>query len=204
MHANQREGIVGQRAASLFHVAAHAIPVGQVLRPYGLACEQQALLRQCERALDDGAHAIEHLLEGVRRDVPSAPGRYSPEMVLLEAIFESVRRYVQPGAPSRLEVVFTWRTRSVAERFCAEYCSGAVIHRCALVEGMAVERDGALVVAAFNAFEQSGLLTGRLRRVEERAELYWRGQELMAFPEVLVRGIVRVEAIDGDGDQSPA
>jgi hypothetical protein len=124
-------------------------------------------------------------------------------MVLLEAIFERVRRHVQPEAPSRLEVVFAWSTRSVAERFCAEYCPGAVIHRCVLVAGMSVERDGALVVAAFDAFEQPGLLAGRLRRVEERAEQYWRGQEPMAFPEVLVRGIVRVEAIDGEGDQSP-
>jgi hypothetical protein len=125
-------------------------------------------------------------------------------MVLLEAIFERVRCHVQPEAPSRLEVVFTWSTRSLAERFCAEYCPGAVIHRCALIEGMAVERDGALVVAAFDAFDQLGPLAGRLRRVEERAEQYWRGQVPMAFPEVLVRGIVRVEADDAAPEQSPS
>ena len=204
MHANQREGIVGQRAASLFHVGAHPVPVGQVLRPYGLACEQQTLLRQCERALVDGADEIEHLLEGVRRDVPSTPGRYRLEMVLLEAIFERVRRHVQPEAPSRLEVVFTWRTRSVAERFCAEYCPGAVIHRCTLVAGMTAERDGALVVAAFDAFDQPGPLAGRLNRLEERAEQYWRAQEPMAFPEVLVRGIVRVESVDVASEQFPS
>jgi hypothetical protein len=195
--------MVGYSAASLFHVSAHPIPVGQILRPYALAREHHTLLRQSRSALADGFEAVEHLLDGVLRNLPSTPGRYRPEMVLLEAIFERVRRHVQPEAPSRLEVVFTWSTCSVAERFCAEYCPRAVIHRCALIEGMAVERDGALVVAAFDAFDQPGPLAGRLRGVEERAEQYWRAEGPMVFPEVLVRGIVRVEAIDGEGDQSP-
>jgi hypothetical protein len=202
VHANKREGMASQRAVLLFHVGAHPIPVGQILRPYALAREHHSLLRQSWSALADGFEAVEHLLDGVLRNVPSTPGRYRPEMVLLEAIFERVRRNVRPEAPSRLEVVFTWGTRSVAERFCAEYYPGAVIHRCTLVEGMAVERGGALVVAAFEAFDQPGPLAGRLRGVEERAEQYWRAQEPMGFPELLVRGIVRVDAVDVAGKQS--
>jgi hypothetical protein len=122
-------------------------------------------------------------------------------MVLLEAAFEQARMRTAPRLPSRLDAVYTWRNLGLAERFRAEYRPTGVVHRCALVAGTSLERDGALVVEAFEVTDLVAPSDEDLRRVEVRAARYWRGREPMALPELLVHGTVVVESVVGGGDE---
>jgi hypothetical protein len=191
-------------AVPLFHVAARALPVGEALRPYAVAQEYAALLRLAERALEVGPKAVGHLLAGDSWRSLVQEGGYQAEMVLMEAIFERVRGRIAPRAPSRLEAVYAWGNLALARRFRATYRRDGIIHRCALVAGTAVERDGALVVEAFEAADLGYPSADDLRRVEERAVRYWEARAPMAFPELVVRGTVVVEAIvDADEEAWP-
>jgi hypothetical protein len=64
-----------------------------------------------------------------------------------------------------------------------------------LVAGTAEERDGAVVVEAFETADLADPRPRDLRRVEALAVQYWVAQAPMAFPELLVRGHVRVEGL---------
>ena len=182
-------------AGSLFHVAAGPIPAGEVLKPYAVAREYAALVRLAGAALAGGPAAVRRLLAGEAWGGLLRQGDYRAEMVLLEAIFERARLGAAPALPSRLEAVYVWSSLALARRYRAKYRPRGVIHRCALVEGTTVERDGALVVAAFEAADLARPSAADLQRVMERAERYWRADEPMDFPELLVRGAVAVAAV---------
>ena len=185
----------------LFHVADRALPAGQALRPYAVAREYPALVRLAQRAVGDGPGAVRDLLAGEAWGRLVRQGGHRAEMVLLEAAFERARVRTAPDLPSRLDAVYAWGSLALAERFRAAYRPDGVVHRCALVVGTTVERDGALVVGAFEAADLANPSPEDLRRVEERAVRYWQAREPMALPELLVRGTVVVDAVVGAGDE---
>ena len=179
----------------LLHVSDMALPVGTELRPYAIAQNHRELLRLAVRAIDKGPDAVVDLLAGAAWSHLVTLGDYLAGMVLLEAVFERVRLQIAPDLPSRFGVVFAWGTLADAVRYRDAYLPAGVIHRCAVVAGRSVERDGSLVVRAFEeanfAHPQA---TGR-SRADEHAVRYWRGQVPMAHPEVLVEGTVVVEEV---------
>jgi hypothetical protein len=184
-----------QLKAPLFHVGATALPIGQVLRPYAIAEEHAALLRQAARALAEGPAAVDRILSGPEwTSLRGQPGQPAP-MVLLEATFEHVRARIAPSFPSRLDAVFAWRSLGLARRFCLAHRRGGVIHRCEVVEGFAVERDGAFVVEAFETTDLTNPSPADLRLVEDLASRYWQGNGPMTFPEMLICGSVAVVEI---------
>ena len=77
--------------STLFHVAAHALPSGQILRPYAVASEYPELVRRAAEAIAAGQAAIQRLLEGEEWDRLVRQGNHRSEMVLLEAAFERAR-----------------------------------------------------------------------------------------------------------------
>ncbi|MGH2614985.1 MAG: hypothetical protein ACRDJC_07085 [Thermomicrobiales bacterium] len=179
----------------LFHVATGVLPVGHVLHPYAIAREHRALISLADHAASVGPGAMRDFLAGAEwRDLLQQRD-HRAEMVLLEALFERARVRVAPRLPSRLDAVFAWRTLAVARRYRAEYHPSGVIHRCSLAAGTAIERDGALVVAAFEAADLARPSARDLRLVDERAERYWLAQAPMALPETLVHGSVVIEAV---------
>jgi hypothetical protein len=188
----------------LFHVAARALPAGRALRPYAVARDYPALVRLAREALDAGPDAVRLLLAGEAWGRLLGQGGHQAEMVLLEAAFERARVRTAPWSPSRLDAVYAWGTFSLADRFRAEYRPTGIIHRCVLVAGTTVERDGALVVEAFEVANLASPSGEDLRRLETRAARYWRAQAPMALPELLVHGTVVVGAVvEGDDVARP-
>ncbi len=179
----------------LFHVANRRLPAGETVRPYSIAREYADLLQLVGQALDAGPDALQTLVASAVWDQVQRHGGDRAAMILMEATFERVRLRTAPQLPSRLDAVYAWRGLDLAERFRAGYRPAGVIHRCALVSGTAVERDAALVVAAFETTDLRVASAEALQRVEEIATRYWQGSAPMAWPEVLVAGTVAVEAV---------
>ena len=121
-------------------------------------------------------------------------GNYRSEMILLEAAFEQARLNTAPSLPSRLDAVFTWANLTLARRFHARYRPAGIVHRCSLTNGTTLERDGALVVEAFEAANLSQPSEHDFQLVEERATRYWQAPSPMALPELLIHGTVVIEA----------
>ncbi len=180
---------------SLFHVATQALPTGQVLRSYAVASEYPHLVRLAELKIGAGQAAIQRLLASEEWVGLVRLGGYRSEMVLLEAAFERARVKTAPHLPSRLDAVYVWSSLALAQRFQAKYRPSGIIHRCALVDGTTLERDGALVVEAYEAANLTHPSEHDFRLVEERATRYWHAQTPMTLPELLVHGTVIVESI---------
>ena len=166
-----------------------------MLRPYAIARDHGDLLRHAVQAIGEGPEAVANLLAGTAWNRLTASGDSRAGMVLLEAAFERVRMRIAPDLPSRFEVVFAWSTMADAIHYHDAYQPSGVILRCTLVAGRSVERDGALVVEAFEEANLAQPQATDLPRAEEHAIRYWRGQAPMAHPEVLVEGTVLVEGI---------
>jgi hypothetical protein len=116
-------------------------------------------------------------------------------MILLEALFERVRLAVAPRSSSRLNAIFAWRSLGLARRYRADYQPDGVVLRCILDTGTVEERDGAVVVEAFEIANLADPSPRDLRQVEGLAMRYWVAQAPMTFPELLIRGRVRVEGV---------
>ena len=185
----------GDSPVPLYHVSACLIPVGRVLLPYAVGRECATALRLAVSALGEGSEALALLLAGDAWKRLRGEGEHVAEMILLEALFERVRVAVAPRAPSRLNAVFAWRSLGLARRYRADYRPGGVVLRCVLDAGTSEERDGAVVVEAFETADLADPRPRDLRRVEALAVRYWVARAPMAFPELLVRGRVRVEGV---------
>ena len=175
----------------VFHVSTQTIPPGQALQPYRLGVVYADLIATTRHALASGPEAVQALLGTAAWARLPAQQAYLPEMVILEAVFEHVRCQRAPGFPSRLASSFAWARIELAQRFCTDYLPQGVIHRCHVVAGTAVELDGGLVAAGINLRNP---LDDELHQLEQRAHRYWRARQPMTFPELVVRGTVRVEA----------
>lgn len=178
----------------VFHVAAMPIEIGQAIRPYAITPESLVRLGLRHDTPTAGLDADRDLIDAALRFDGILAGVYGGAMVLLEAIFERVRLLTAPALPGRLGAVFGWSTPVLAKRYLTGYQPGGIIHRCRIVSGNRMERDGALVVEAFELANLANPEPGDLRLVEERAERYWLGRAPMAFPELIVHGTVVVEA----------
>lgn len=190
------DGLAAQKGdLVLFHVSALALPAGTVLRPYAIAHDHRDLIWQAVRAIDEGPHAVTALLGGTAWNRLVSDEEFRAGMVLLEAAFERVRRRIAPALPSRLGVVFAWSTLADAVGYRDVYQPAGIIHSCILVAGRRVERDGTLVVGAFETANLAQPRATDLPRAEEHAVRYWGGQAPMAHPEVLVEGTVVVADI---------
>src|SRR5215203_108822 len=191
----------GERGGSpvpLYHVTAHPIPVGRVLLPYAIGREYATVLRLASSALREGSEALALLLAGDAWEHLRGEGEHLAEMILLEALFEQVRIAVMPQSPGRLGAVFAWESLGLAHWYRAEHLPGGVVLRCVLDAGTAEERDGAVVVEAFETADLTDPRPRDLQRVAVLAERYWVARAPMAFPELLVRGRVRVEGVITD------
>jgi hypothetical protein len=189
-------------APPLYHVAARPIPAGQALRPYAIARRHPELFRLTDEALAAGPDALRRLLADEAWTALRQQGDHQAEMALLEAVFERTRVELAPRLPSRLEAVYLWGSLALARRYRTAYNPNGTIHRCVFVAGASVERDGALVVEAYESADLTEPSEADLRAVAERAHRYWSAETApMSLPELLVRGTVVVEAIeDADTD----
>lgn len=181
-------------SSSVFHVGDHRLAPGQALRPYAIARDCARVLGLADHALDGGADAVRRLLAGDACEHSSGGDGCRLEMVLLEAIFDRVRLRDAPGSPGRLDAVFAWPSLALARRFRDGYRPRGIIYRCA-VAGTAAERDAGLVVEAYEVADLRHPAARDLRRVADRARRYWQARRPMALPELLVHGVVVVEAI---------
>ena len=195
MEESRAPGDWGDSPVPLYHVSACPIPVGRVLLPYAVGRERASAVRLAVSALGEGSEALALLLAGDAWKRLRGEGEHVAEMILLEALFERVRVAVAPRSPSRLNAVFAWRSLGLARRYRADYRPGGVVLRCVLDAGTAEERDGAVVVEAFEIADLADPRPRDLRRVEALAVRYWAARAPMAFPELLVRGRVRVEGV---------
>lgn len=195
MEETRAPGDGGASPVPLYHIAANPIPVGKVLLPYAVGRERAAVLQLAASALWEGSDALARLLAGEAWQRLRGEDGYVAEMVLLEALFERVRVALVPRSPSRLGAVFAWESLDLARRYRTEYQPGGVILRCVLAAGTAEEHDGAILVEAFETADLADPRPQDLRRVEGLAVRYWAGRAPMAFPELLVRGRVRVEGV---------
>jgi len=195
MEEMRAPGDWGDSRVPLYHVTASPIPAGRVLLPYAIGRERATVLRLAVSALGEGSEALALLLAGDVWEHLRREGDRVADMILLEALFERVRVAVVPRSPSRLGAVFAWGSLSLARRYRADYLPGGVVLRCILDAGTAEERDGAIVVEAFETADLADPRPRDLRRVEALAVRYWVAQAPMAFSELLVRGRVRVEGV---------
>lgn len=175
---------------TLFHVAKGPIPVGQRLRPYHLRTTYEPLVVAALEALATDTDAVARLLANAEWVRLAARREYLCELILLEAIFERTRTQVAPLLPSRLDTVFGWRTLATAQVFRARYRPDGAIYRCAAVGRAGTARDGALVAAGIDLARS---LAGELGAVEQRAIRYWKGEEPMELPEMLIEGTLIIQ-----------
>ena len=193
------QAVAGVESRVVYHVGATMIGVGQVIRPYVMGPDTLARQALTRAILLGGPEAARHLPDAAWHVNEIDEGFYSGGMIVLEAVFEWVRLHKAPALPGRLGAVFGWRTPLQARRYRTEYCPGGVIHLCKIMSGHAMERDGALVVEAYEAANLANPRTDALHLVQDHALRYWRGQPPFVFPELIVHGTVVVEAhIDPD------
>jgi hypothetical protein len=178
----------------VFHVAATPIKVGQAIRPYAISPEALARVGLTRELLSAEQIAHRRLIDAALRSNELLAGVYGGSMILLEAVFEQARLRTAPALPSRLGAIFAWSTPDLAKWYRTTYRPGGTIHRCTMVSGQSVERDGALIVEAFEVAGLANPAPGDLRLVEEQALRYWHGQALFDFPELIIHGTVVVEA----------
>lgn len=189
---------------TVFHVGHRPLAPGTMLRPYymgklaGRISEIQAVLAQgpsesLKFLSTTTWPAAEQL--GLESDYPSDVIKM---MAVLEAIFEDARRRFAPAMPSRLASTFAWPTLAAAERFKAAYLPAGALHRCRVVAGPVIERDGGLLPPGIDL--QAGSVSGpafqkELKATRRRAEAYWRGHQPREFPELLIAGSVMTVAV---------
>jgi len=162
---------------------------------------------QIQSVIDEGPAALTRHLsdpEWQRLNVESDERGFEPEglkmMIVLEAIFEQARSKIAPSLTSRINCVFTWPSLELARRFRIQYIPEGTIHRCHVIEGLAVELDGGLLPPGINLVDLSpGALSDEVRATQARAEKYWNAQASPDFPELLIVG--RVEVVDLVNDQ---
>ena len=165
------------------------------------------LVTQIQSVIDEGPAALARHLsapEWERLNVDSDELGLEPEgvkmMIVLEAIFEQVRLKSAPSLPSRMNCVFTWPSLELARRFRIQYVPGGTIHRCRVIEGLAVELDGGLLPPGINLVDLSpSALSHEVRATRARAEKYWNAPASPDFPELLIVG--SVEVVDPVNDQ---
>ncbi len=194
----EAKGVSGGRDESralLYHIAAGPLPIGRVLLPYAVGRERATVLRLAIRALREGSDALTLLLAGAAWERLREEGKQVAATVLLEALFERVRVALVPQSHSRLGAVFCWGSLDLAHRYRTHYPPGGVILRCVRDAGTAEERDGAVVVEAFETTHLADPRPRDLHRAERLAARYWIAQAPMAFPELLVRGRLRVAGV---------
>lgn len=187
----------------IFHVARAPLAAGVTLRPYALGRDCREAAMELTRTRADGLDAVAGLIESHGWPGCKSAGRYPDPLIVLEAAFEWVRTEVAPELPSRLDAVFAWQTETLAREFRDTYQPGGTIHRCRVVAGRQVTRDGALVVAAYESTGLAEPSVHDLLCLERHAACYWRPEAVLRYPEVLVQGTVVVDAIvDKDGTES--
>jgi len=150
-------------------------------------------LRQAVDAVAAGPASLETLLPEQWLALAPAEERARTQLVL-EAVFEHARVRVNEALPSRADCAFAWRTLDVARRFAAQYVPGGTIYRCTVIDGIAIELDGGLLPPGIDL---SRPVDQELPRVLERAGRYWRGEQPMTYPELLLTGTVIVDGPAG-------
>ncbi|CAH2032271.1 GrpB family protein [Trichlorobacter ammonificans] len=183
----------------VYQVSTIPLAAGDQLRPYYL----QRYTEEIEAAMAAIAAGEDALLDhcsaegGRRLPLPHEFPALGPEqltmMIVLEALFELVRRHEAPHLPSRLKSIFTWPERELAHRFRDAYVPGGIIHRCVIRSGSALDCDGALLPPGINLdVPNQSALADEVRRVRQRALRYWHRAHAPEFPELLVNGDVEV------------
>lgn len=188
----------------VYQVSTVPLKSGDQLRPYYL----QRYARMIEITMSTIAAGEESLLSHCRseewqrlalpREFPSLDSSQLTMMIVLEALFEQVRREKVSHLPSRLKSVFTWSELELARRFREAYLPGGVIHRCVIRSGSALELDGALLPPGINLeHTEPHDMANEVSIVQQRALRYWQRAHKPEFPELLVQGTVEVVVREG-------
>ena len=188
----------------VFRVDRSPMPPGTLVNPYYMASHLR-LIDEARLAVDSGAPGLLDYLRTARiADANSQPEELPASdrlrmMIVLEAVFESVRLDICPHIPSRHEATFVWSSVDLAKRFRAEYLPTGQIHSCEISNGTATLRDGALLPPGINIrLSTVEELQIELARTTARAEQYWRGEQPMTTPELMVKGQVRIVSAMAD------
>lgn len=183
----------------VYQVSTVPLAAGDQLRPYYLQRyadmieATMAAIAAGEDALCDHCQSDAWLRLPLPDEFPALGPEQLTMMIVLEALFELVRRQEAPRLPSRLKSIFSWPERELAHRFREAYVPGGIIHRCVIRSGSALDCDGALLPPGINLDQNGPLaLAGEVHRVRQRAERYWRRDHTPEFPELLVSGSVEV------------
>lgn len=194
-------GVVKMRRCdglTVFHVSREPLQPGEQLRRYYM--HQYAQLIARIQSVLEGATALAHYLSGpewrqlnIENEITGQKSESLKMMIVLEAIFEGARVKMAPSLPSRLDCIFAWSSLELARRFRVQYLPEGTIHRCHVIEGLAVELDGGLLPPGINLKKLSlKALSDEIRTTQARAEKYWKAQTSFDFPELLIQGSVEI------------
>ena len=135
---------------TVFQVGSKPLQPGEQLRRYYMPQYAQ-LIAQIRLVIDNGVPALTRYLsvpEWQHLNIDNEMVGQNPNslkvMIVLEAIFEGARVKLAPSLPSRLDCIFAWSDLEFARRFRTQYLPEETIHRCRVIESLAVELDGGL------------------------------------------------------------
>lgn len=184
---------------TVFHVGRRSLQPREQLRRYYMHQYTQPVI-QIQSAIDDGITTLAYLLStpewqdlNEEDDFEGQKNDSLKMMIVLEAIFEQARAKLTPSLPSRLDCVFSWPSLELARRFRVQYLPEGTIHRCRIIEGVAVELDGGLLPPGINLTDLSyTVLSNELQATQARAEKYWKAQASPDLAELLIEGSVEI------------
>jgi hypothetical protein len=191
--------------STVFQVGREPLQQGVQLRRYYMH-QYVGFVTQIQSVIDESSAALaRHLSAPEWQHLHLDTNEFDPEpegikkMIVLEAIFEQARSKVAPLLPSRINCVFTWPSLEIAHRYRIQYVPEGTIHRCRVIEGLAVELDGGLLPPGINLVDLSpSALSDEIRATRVRAEKYWNVQVSSDFPELLIVGKVGVVDLVND------
>jgi hypothetical protein len=186
-----------------YRIDHNPISRGELLKKYYLSeySDFMVRIRECiERGLDN---LIDFLVnpEWKNLEFEYEPVKINSDaikmMIVLESIFEHVRRKINPSLPCRMDSIFVWPTLDVARTFKNEYIPGGVIHRCIIREGNGILLDGGLLPPGIDLSDlRKEYFTNEYYSTITRAEKYWRVSSEPTLPELLINGVVHIDGIE--------
>ena len=185
----------GKKVSAFLHVSGEPLPQGEPLKPQWLKQACDIYFPVAEHSLGNGPDAVRQLLQQAHDDPLQAPGIEVLRTVLIEFMFERVRRQEFPACPRRTEAVFMFTSERSVRRYIAEYkTEPGLVYSCEVESGDRFLGDMALINRL--RIKLSRDLAGQLARIQETARLYWRSGDpaSMDWPEVLATGRVVVRA----------
>jgi len=175
------------------HVSSRQLSPGTVIKPYGMDSHMQKGLNLARLIVDFRPEDTITMVFVAKMIEWQLNNKISGEftIMIVEHMLEKTRQELFPHRPSRLGSCFLFPEISVARHFISNYReSKAYIYKCEIESDDYIICDMALINSHNILYHTDSV--AEIAALRERCVKYWTAEQPIAFPEVIVPGVVRV------------